>query len=126
MASYALEGKFKESHEYFGNFVLYLADKNRTPIMEKDYYFQGTPTKRLLEGSADPMIKFVLLTLIDLLTGKLEWTEFSFQQAVAPATPPSPRLRQRLNREAENSSHSSSGMTWPSSLRRLVHYTHSG
>jgi tetratricopeptide (TPR) repeat protein len=85
LASCALEGNAKESDEYFRNLMDYMTEENRVVVTEKHYFFRGL-TKRLLEKNADPITKFVLLTLIDILVGKLDWNEFSFRKAVSPTS----------------------------------------
>jgi tetratricopeptide (TPR) repeat protein len=88
-ASYALEGKLEESSACFAGLMRRFNAEDRKPVTEKEYYFRGL-TKRVVEGSAEPMNKFVVLTVLDLLTGKLKWSEFSFHAAVPRIAPSSP------------------------------------
>ena len=88
-ASDALEGTLEEGNASCAGLVRRFSEKDRKPVTEKEYYFRGL-TKRVVESSAGSMNKFVVLTMLDLLTGKLNWSEFSFHAAVPDITPTSP------------------------------------
>jgi tetratricopeptide (TPR) repeat protein len=87
-AALILDGKYAESHECFANFLQYFQG-SAAPVAEPDYYVRGL-TKRLQEYQGDPMSRFVVLTLLDVLTGKLQPTQLSFVKPVAPVGPASP------------------------------------
>jgi tetratricopeptide (TPR) repeat protein len=88
-ASYALEGNLEQGSACLADLARRFSEEGRKPVTEKEYYFRGL-TKRVAEGSADPMEKFAVLTVLDLLTGKLKWSEFSFREAVPGIAPSNP------------------------------------
>jgi tetratricopeptide (TPR) repeat protein len=87
-AALILDGKYAESHEYFANFLPYF-QSSATPVAEPQYYVRGL-TQRLQEYQGDPMSRFVVLTLLDVLTGRLQPAQLSFVKQVEPVGSASP------------------------------------
>jgi tetratricopeptide (TPR) repeat protein len=83
LASCALDGRDRERAEQFCKLMTYLTEKEWHPVTQREYVFRGL-TKWLGQSNADPITKFVLLTTIDLLTGKVDRHDFSYLMATSP------------------------------------------
>jgi tetratricopeptide (TPR) repeat protein len=104
LMSFALQKDVAASNEHMDKFLRILADKDREPILETTYYFRGLKT-RLLHSAADSMTKFSLMALMDLLTGKVDWTSLSMAASVISpvATVPDGQIGAVLAQDASSS-----------------------